>query len=71
MSNLFEKFLNKYCVVWFTDSQQVRKAKGLVTSVTEKYIELVDKNYGSIVINLDHVIKISNPKGELEWKTQG
>lgn len=62
MVNPFEKFLNKYCVVWFSDGKDVRKAKGLVTHIDEKYIELNDKNYGSIVINLEHVIKISNPK---------
>ena len=67
---MFEKYLNKYCIVWFTDSEKVRKAKGVVTKITNKFIELEDKYYGSIVINLDHIVKISNPKGELKWKIQ-
>lgn len=77
VNDLFSKYLNKYCVVWFNDGKELRKAKGFVTSVTENYIELVDREYGSIVININSIIKVSTPnlfvlktKGEPDWKTQ-
>jgi hypothetical protein len=59
---MFEEFLNKYVVVWFTDNSgglKPRKAKGYLTEIDNNFLKLNDKYYGTIFINLKYIIKIS------------
>jgi hypothetical protein len=68
---VWRKFLNKYCVVWFSDGTRTRVAKGRVSFVNENFIGLEDPKLGFIVINIEKITKIStNQKGENQWKTQ-
>jgi hypothetical protein len=72
---MIEKLLGEYVILWFSDSEgKPRKARGYVEEVDTNFIKLTDKLYGTILVNLKSIIKISVPntetKGESKWKTR-
>lgn len=59
---LVEKFLNRFVVCWFEDGDKSRCAKGVLTSFNKDFLLLESREYGSILVNMKRVIKLSSPK---------
>jgi hypothetical protein len=56
---MFEEYLNKYCIITFNENNKVKKAKGVLVKVENSFVTLKDKDYGSVVLNLNQIIRIS------------